>query len=63
MLVLARKRNQAVVLREKGKPDIRIWMINYDRGVYRIGVDAPKNVEIVREELINERNRNDKQTR
>lgn len=51
MLVIARRTGQAVILKQDGKPDIRIHLISHDRGVLRLGVDAPQSVTILREEV------------
>ena len=51
MLVIARRTGQAVILKQDGKPDIKIHLISHDRGVLRLGVDAPQSVTILREEV------------
>lgn len=51
MLVIARRTGQAVILKQDGKQDIRIYFISHDRGVLRLGVDAPQSVTILREEV------------
>lgn len=51
MLVIARKRGQSLILRQDGKPDINIYFVSHDRGILRMGVDAPKDVVILREEV------------
>ena len=51
MLVVARKPGQSVVLKQEGKQDIRIHFDNYDRGILRMGIDAPKDVIILRKEV------------
>jgi carbon storage regulator len=53
MLVLARKKNEGIVI--KGKDgDVRIVLMQIERGKIRIGIDAPKGYTIVREELLQE---------
>jgi carbon storage regulator len=53
MLVLSRKKNQGVLI--KGKDgDIRIVLIESDKGKVRIGIEAPKGYSIIREELVSE---------
>lgn len=51
MLVIARKRGQSIILRQDGKADINLHIVSVDRGVIRVGVDAPKDVVILREEV------------
>jgi carbon storage regulator len=51
MLVLSRKKHEGIVI--KGQDgDIRIVLIDVDRGRVRIGIDAPRGNTIVREELL-----------
>lgn len=53
MLVLSRKKNEGIVI--KGKDgDIRIVVIDVDKGKIRIGIEAPKGCAIIREELFSE---------
>lgn len=51
MLVIARRAGQSVILKQEGKQDIRIHLVNYDRGILRLGIDAPKDVIILRQEV------------
>jgi carbon storage regulator CsrA len=55
MLVIARRTGQAVILKQDGKPDIRVHFLSHDRGVLRLGVDAPQSVTILREEVADRR--------
>lgn len=48
MLVLARKLNESIVVND----DITIRVISIDKGVVKIGIDAPRSVSIMRSELI-----------
>ncbi len=48
MLVLARKLDEAIVLGD----DITVKIISIDKGVVKLGIDAPKSVSILRSELI-----------
>jgi len=53
MLVLSRKKNEGIII--KGKDgDIRIFLIESEKGRARIGIEAPKGYTIVREELLAE---------
>jgi carbon storage regulator len=53
MLVLSRKKNQSLLI--KGKDgDIRIVLIESDKGKVRLGIEAPKGYSIIREELVSE---------
>ena len=51
MLVIARKRGQSIILRQDGKADRNLHIVSVDRGVIRVGVDAPKDVVILRDEI------------
>ena len=48
MLVLTRKIGQQIVLGD----DIVITVVEVDRGRVRIGIDAPKAVQVMRRELL-----------
>ncbi len=48
MLVLARKLKESIVIGE----DIIVKVISIDKGVVKIGIDAPSNISIVRNELL-----------
>ncbi len=50
MLVLSRKKNEGIII--KGRDgDIRIVLIEVDKGKIRLGIEAPKGCAIIREEL------------
>jgi carbon storage regulator len=53
MLVLSRKINESIVIKSDSG-DIRIVVIEIDKGKIRLGIDAPKGYPIVREELVRE---------
>ena len=53
MLVLSRKRGEKIFI---GR-DICITLVDIDRGKCRIGVEAPRDVVIYREELMTEEQR------
>lgn len=48
MLVLARKLNEAIVVGD----DITVRVISIEKGVVKLGIEAPKDVSIVRSELL-----------
>jgi carbon storage regulator CsrA len=53
LLVISRKKNEALII--KGRDgDIRIVLIEGERGKARLGIEAPKGYIILREELIAE---------
>ena len=47
MLVLARKTDESILIGE----NIRIKVISIDKGVVKLGIDAPSDVTIIRDEL------------
>jgi len=53
MLVLSRKKNESIVIKGDSG-DIRIVVVEMDKGKIRLGIDAPRGYQIVREELIHE---------
>ena len=48
MLVLARKLDESIVIGD----DVVVKIISIDKGVVKIGIEAPSNVAILRSELI-----------
>jgi carbon storage regulator len=52
MLVLSRKLGEKIVIGD----NITLTVVKIDRNQVRLGIDAPKNLEILREEIIIERN-------
>jgi carbon storage regulator CsrA len=50
MLVLARKLDESIIIGE----NIVVKVVSIENGVVKLGIDAPKNVSIMRSELIAE---------
>lgn len=50
MLVLTRKQNEGILIGN----DIKVTVINIDGDKIRLGIDAPKSIRVIREELIAE---------
>lgn len=48
MLVLARKLDESILIGD----DITIKVISIEKGVVKLGIDAPKSVSIIRNELL-----------
>jgi carbon storage regulator len=59
MLVLSRRQSEQIVI---GR-DIRITVVNVERDQVRIGIDAPRNVVVLREELVGRQSKIDGPTR
>ena len=52
MLVLSRKLSQSILIGS----EIRITVVKTDRGAVRLGIEAPADVAILREELLRDGN-------
>jgi carbon storage regulator len=55
LLVLSRKKNESIVIGglESGLPEIRVTVVEVIGGhKVRLGIDAPREVPIVRQELV-----------
>ena len=50
MLVLARKLNESIVIGD----NIIVKVVSLDNGVVKLGIEAPKEISIIRDELIEE---------
>ena len=50
MLVLTRKENESIMIGDK----IKVTIVESSGGQIRLGIDAPQDVEIYREELYNQ---------
>ncbi|MDX9813996.1 MAG: carbon storage regulator CsrA [Sulfurimonas sp.] len=48
MLVLGRRVDESIVIGE----DIKITVVSVEKGVVKLGIEAPKEVAILREELV-----------
>jgi carbon storage regulator len=51
MLVLSRKKNQGILIQGK-EGDVRVVVIEADKGRLRLGIEAPRGYTIIREELV-----------
>lgn len=52
MLVLSRKKDETIILKSPGMEDIRITVVRIDnRNKVRIGIEANKQVTVLRSEL------------
>ncbi len=49
MLILTRKKDESIIINN----DIEIQIIGIDEGKVKIGIEAPKHVEIYRSEVFN----------
>lgn len=47
MLILSRKTDEAIILGD----DIKIKVVSIEKGIVKLGIDAPSHVSILREEL------------
>lgn len=57
MLVLSRKKDEAIVIKRDGQSDIRITIVRIDnRNKVRVGIEADKDVTVLRSELNHEEN-------
>lgn len=55
MLVLSRKKDEAIVLQGPNMEDIRITIVRIDnRNKVRIGIEADKEITVLRSELTSE---------
>ena len=53
MLVLSRKKNQGILIRGK-EGEIRVVVLDAEKGKLRLGIKAPEGYTIIREELVSE---------
>jgi len=53
MLVLSRKKDETIVLKQEDRPDITITVVRIDNlNKVRLGIEAEKEVTVLRSELI-----------
>lgn len=52
ILVLSRKLGEAVLIGEPGPNQIRVVVVDIDRGKIRLGFEAARNIPIMRQELL-----------
>jgi len=50
MLVLARKLDESIIIND----NIIVKIVSIENGVVKLGIDAPKEISIIRDELIQE---------
>jgi carbon storage regulator len=53
LLVLSRKNNQSILIRGK-EGEIRVVVVESEKGKIRLGIEAPKGYLILREEVVTE---------
>ena len=53
MLVLSRKRQEAIVIKT-AEGDVRIVLLEAEKGRGRFGIEAPRGCTVLREELLRE---------
>lgn len=52
MLVLSRKKDETILLKRNGEPDIRITVVRIDnKNKVRLGIEAANDVTVLRSEL------------
>lgn len=53
MLVLSRKASESILIGEPGSPDcVRITLVRIEGDKAKIGVEAPRDVQVMRVELV-----------
>jgi carbon storage regulator CsrA len=52
MLVLSRKKDECILIKRDGQPDIKITIVRIDnRNKVRVGIEADRDVQVLRSEL------------
>lgn len=62
MLILTRRSGEAIIATTADGTRITVRVVSINGGQIRIGLDAPKSVHIIREELLGTERRDDKIT-
>lgn len=57
MLVLSRKMEESIIIDN----NIKIKIVGMDKGSVKLGVEAPKNISVFREELLNDIEKSNKE--
>jgi len=52
MLILARRQDESLIFKTPDGKEIKVMILDLNNGRARIGIDAPSDVEILREELL-----------
>ncbi len=50
MLILSRKENESIIIGD----NIELKVISIDKGIVKLGIDAPNSISILRSELLKE---------
>lgn len=58
MLVLTRRRGEVIVIERHGVP-LKVLIADINRGQVKVGIEAPREVSIVREELLSSGQKSD----
>jgi len=58
MLVLSRKEGESIILNLPNGEQVRICVTKYVGEQARVGIEAPNNIQILREELVGDQNGN-----
>lgn len=53
MLILTRKTNETIYIGD----DVKITVLGVNNGIARIGIEAPRGIHIIREELLTDEQR------
>ena len=51
MLVLSRRRDEAIVIRNRFGTEIRLMVVDVKGNKVRLGIEAPADIDIAREEV------------